>query len=491
MRFRTDLRISLTATTMIVAALAFPTLGCNDNNDNPPDPPDPVDLGKVQVWLTMGDKTKLLSYVGELPIKETASTTWPIIVVDTATSFQEIEGFGAALTGSSAYNLHQKMNSTTRQTVLNALFDREDGIGISFLRLTMGASDFSLSDFTYDDMPSGQTDYGLENFSLAQDLEDVAPILQQIVQITPDIKLMGSPWSPPAWMKTNNSLKGGQLKPECYDVYGDYFVKYIQAMKDNGITISHVTPQNEPLHWTAGYPCMQMQATEQIEFIKASLGPSFIAAGIDSKIVVYDHNWDEPDYPITILNDPAAAQYVAGSAFHGYGGNVTAMSTVHFAHPDKDLYFTEISGGTWATDFSSNLMWNMRNIFIGTIQNWSKAAMLWNLVLDQYWGPRNNGCSNCRGVITYNVDNGNIIYNEEYYSIAHFSKFVRPGAKRVSSVVPSQLGDVGLVAFVNTDGSKAIVACNYTGETKAFIIQQDKKYFNYSLNPHSVATLVW
>jgi len=490
MRRSPILKMAFTATILMAVALVAQT-GCKDNNDNPPNPVDSGDVAKAQVWVTSGDRSKLLAHTGELEIKQAASTNWPVVEIDTSMQFQAIEGFGAALTGSSAYNLNRKMDAAKRQEVLTALFDRENGIGISFLRLTMGASDFSLSDFTYDDLALGETDFDLARFSLAQDMDDVVPVLKEIIGMVPGINLMGSPWSPPAWMKTNNNLKGGQLKTECYPVYGDYFVKYIQAMAGQGITITHITPQNEPLYWTAAYPCMQMQAAEQRDFIKSSLGPKLAAAGLDTRLVVYDHNWDEPDFPISILNDPEAAQYVAGSAFHGYGGDVTAMSQVHYAHPGKDLYFTEISGGDWATDFGDNLMWNMRNIFIGTVQNWSKAALLWNLVLNQYHGPQNNGCSNCRGVITYNTDNFNVIFNEEYYSIGHFSKFVIPGAVRVSSVVPTALGDVGVVAFVNPDGSKALVACNYTGQTKVFTVKQGPKYFTYSLAPESVVTLVW
>jgi glucosylceramidase len=402
-----------------------------------------------------------------------------------------MHGFGAALTGSSAYLLNKKMSASARAELLKDLFDPVDGIGISFLRLTIGASDFSLSDFTYDDMPAGQTDFALEHFSLSRDLEDVVPVLKEILQIAPDIEIMGSPWSPPAWMKTNGSLKGGKLKPECYGVYADYFVRYIQEMKSHGITITSVTPQNEPLYFTAGYPCMEMQAGDQLNFVKNFLGPKFEAAGLSTKIIVYDHNWDVTDHAITILNDPVAKQYVAGSAFHAYAGDVTAMSTVHYAHPDRELYFTEVSGGAWANDFKDNLMWNMRNIFIGTAQNWSTSALMWNLVLDQLHGPQNHGCSNCRGVVILNTNNNLSGFNVEYYSIGHFSKFVRPGAVRISSLVPAELSDLGMVAFLNTDGSKAMVVSNYGTAFKTFTVKQGERYFNYSVPPASVATMVW
>ena len=474
-----------------LALLLFQGACKDDDPPLPPDPPAKDSIGLADVWLTRGDQTKLLNADAGLTIKTKQSGTFPVIQLDTATAFQVMHGFGAALTGSSAYLLNKKMNATQREQVLRQLFDPQQGIGISYLRLTMGASDFSLADFSYDDMPAGQTDFNLEQFSLSRDLEDVVPVLKEIIAIAPDIQLMGTPWSPPAWMKTNGSMKGGKLKTTCYSVYADYFVKYIQAMKAQGIEIAAVTPQNEPLYFTAGYPCMEMQATEQLDFVRNHLGPKFQAAGITTKIIVYDHNWDVPQYAISILNDPVAKSFVAGSAFHAYGGDVTAMSTVHYAHPDKELYFTEISGGAWATNFKDNLMWNMQNIFIGTANNWSTTALMWNLALDQNYGPQNHGCSNCRGVIEVNISNGGYTPQVEYYSIGHFSKFVQPGAQRISSVIPAELNQMGFVAFLNPDGSKVLVAGNYSSTYRSFTVHQGNGYFNYSVPPEAEVTVVW
>lgn len=456
-----------------------------------PDPPPSDVTGMAKVWLTKGDKSKLLNREADLSIHAQGSSTWPVIIVDTLTVFQTIEGFGAALTGSSAYLLNRKLSAGARQTLLRKLFDTVNGAGISYLRLTIGASDFSLSDFTYNDLPSGQTDFALQNFTLGSDTQDVVPMLKEIKGISPSIKLMGSPWSPPAWMKTNGSLKGGNLKTICYDVYADYFVRYVNEMKSRGINITAITPQNEPLYSTANYPCMEMQPDEQLAFIKNHLGPKFQSAGIDARIIIYDHNWDNTNYAISILNDPDAKKYIAGTAFHAYAGDVSAMGTVHNAHPDKDLYFTEISGGAWATDFGPNLMWNMKNIFIGTTQNWSKCALLWNLALDQAYGPTNNGCTNCRGVVTINQANGQVTFNEEYYSIGHFSKFVRPGSSRISLTVPTSLFNIGAVAFKNPDGSKAMIVCNYGSSLTTFSVKQGEKNFSYSVPAQSVVSVVW
>lgn len=467
--------------------------GCTEKN-GPEIPVDPIDpgIGNARVWLTRGDQLKLLSREMDASIYNTSPDTWPLINIDTTIQFQQIDGYGAALTGSSAYLINRVLNNSQRDQLLKKLFHPDEGIGISFVRLTMGASDFSLSDFTYNDRPTGQTDFALQHFSLAQDTLDVIPVMQQIVSIAPNLFIMGSPWSAPAWMKTNNSLKGGKLKQDSYSVYADYFVKYIQAMRNKGITITHLTPQNEPLYFTANYPCMEMQWPEQSLFIKNHLGPKITAAGIiPPKIINYDHNWDNTQYSISILNDPETRQFTAGSAFHAYGGSVSAMSQVHQAHPDKELHFTEISGGAWAVNFSDNLMWYMRNIFIGTAKNWSRSALMWNLALDEFYGPRNNGCPNCRGVVTIKQTGGQISYNEEFYAIGHFSKFVRPGAVRVSLLHAQALTNIEAVAFVNPDKSKVLVLSNYDTEFKTFTVKQGNKYFSYSVPGKAVVSIQW
>jgi glucosylceramidase len=475
------------------AVLIIGLTGCAHKEKDPgPGPPkQPAEIGKAHVWLTSGDKSKLLSKESDVSVTEIAGTDFPTITVDENEKLQEIDGFGAALTGSSAYVINKELNSSQRNSLLQDLFDPDDGIGISYLRMTIGASDFSLTDYTYDDMPAGETNFSLANFSIARDQEDVVPVFKQILAVAPDIKIMGSPWSPPAWMKTNESLKGGNLRTDAYDAYATYFVKYIQAFADEGITVDAVTPQNEPLYSTAAYPCMEMSATEQANFVKNSLGPAFAAAGLTTKIISYDHNWDNTAYAISILDDPAAAPFVSGSAFHAYGGNVSAMTVVHNAHPEKDLYFTEISGGEWATNFSDNIQWYMANIFIGTTKNWSKNALLWNLALDENHGPKNNGCGDCRGVVTINSTSGAVTKNEEYYSLAHFAKFVRPGAFRISSTPFEASTKLDHVAFINPDGSKVLVVSNADTVPKSFVVKFGDAQILYFIQAASVVTIVW
>lgn len=471
-----------------IVSLAF-VYSCKDEESPNPGPPvTPVGIGKVSRWTTTGGKTQLLNKGNDIILTELKSQLIATITIDTTTKLQEIEGFGASLTGSSAYVIHE-MSGTQRAALLEDLFDPDAGIGINYLRMTIGASDFSLSNYSYDDVPAGQTDEDLSEFSLSRDEEDVVPVLKQIVGIAPDLKIMGSPWSPPAWMKTNGSMVGGKLKPEYFDEYAKYFVKYIKAYKEEGITIDAITPQNEPLYSTAGYPCLDMPATDQLNFIKNNLGPEFAAEDIDTKIITYDHNWDVTSYPISILNDAVAKQYVTGSAFHAYGGNVSAMTTVHNAHPDKGLYFTEISGGAWATNFSDNLMWFMQNIFIGTTKNWSKNALLWNLALNPSYGPTNNGCQDCRGVVT--INGNTVTKNEEYYSIGHFSKFIRYGAHRVQSTEFDAGTGLISVAFMNADKSKVLVIANTSDQNRTFVVKQGHRQFMTDITAKTVITFKW
>jgi glucosylceramidase len=478
----------------LAAVLYSCSSGSEDNGGNPA-PPAPVTetgnvVGTATVWITNGDKTKLLSkQASGASIYDDNATTDPSISVDFAQQYQEIEGFGAALTGSSA-NVINALPTAQKEALLKDLFSPAEGIGLSYLRLTIGASDFSLNDFTYNDLPAGSTDATLENFSIAQDEVDVIPVLQSILTYSPTIKIMGSPWSAPAWMKTSGNMAGGSLKPEWYDTYGAYFVKYINAYAAKGISIDAVTPQNEPLNENSGYPTMKMTAAEQAEFIKNSLGPKFVAAGLNTKIIAYDHNFDVPTYPMSIYADAAASQYVDGAAFHAYAGDPGAMGQVHASYPEKNLYFTEISGGQWSTDFTSNIKYNVGTILMGATKNWSKNVLLWNLALNSNYGPTNGGCADCRGVVTIN-SNGAITKNVEYYTLAHFSKFIRPGAKRVSSTEFDNALTLRNVAFVNTDGSKVLVVLNEGATARKFAVKVGSNKIVYTVEPNAVATFVW
>jgi glucosylceramidase len=398
---------------------------------------------------------------------------------------QIVDGFGYTLTGGSAY-LINRLSATEKTSLLQELFgSNENSISISYLRISIGASDLSAEVFSYDDMPAGQTDPALANFNLSKDTVDLIPLLKQILLINPNIKIMGSPWSPPVWMKDNGNTVGGSLLPQYYSVYAQYFVKYILAMKAKGININAITPQNEPQHG-GNNPSMLMSATQQTDFIKNHLGPAFQAASITTKIIVWDHNCDNPNYPITILNDAAAKQFVDGSAFHLYAGDINALSAVHALHPDKNLYFTEQWTGANGT-FEGDLKWHMRNVIIGSMRNWSKNALEWNLANDQNYDPHTpGGCTQCKGALTLN---GAINRNVSYYIIAHVSKFVPPGSVVLSSNIANS--NLPNVAFKAPDGKKILVVLNDAANDSNFNIKYQNKTASVTLPAGSVATFVW
>ncbi|MEG2100058.1 MAG: glycoside hydrolase family 30 beta sandwich domain-containing protein [Flavobacterium sp.] len=441
--------------------------------------------GKAQSWITTTDETSKLKKQDDL-VFSSATNSNQTIEVNPAQKFQTIEGFGFSLTGGSAQTI-LKLDKAKKEALLQELFSRKkDAIGLSYLRISIGASDLNEKVFSYDDMPEGQTDLKLEHFNLGPDLNDVVPLLKEILAINPQIKIMGSPWSPPVWMKDNGSSKGGSLQPKYYQVYAEYFVKYIQAMKEHGIVIDAITPQNEPLH-PGNNPSLLMLAEQQAEFIKNHLGPAFAKAKIKTKIVVYDHNCNKPEYPLTILNDPEALPFVAGSAFHLYEGDISALSKVHDAYPNKDLYFTEQYTGS-GSSFESDLKWSVKNVVIGSMRNWSVNALSWGLANDEFYKPFTpGGCSTCKGALMID-QNQNIKREVGYYIIGHASKFVPEGSIRIGSNISGNLYNV---AFKTPSGQLVLIVENDGNTTETFNIRYNQKQVSTTLNAGAVATYVW
>ena len=465
--------------------------GCSENtkNDNYPDRPNPTDnpvKTEVEAWVTSPLTNVLFERQNTSLNFSTSVNQYPTIAIDTTTTFQTIDGFGNCLTGGSA-TLLNRMDNTSRNKILKELFAiYANNIGISYLRISIGASDLSDHLFTYDDLPAGQTDVNMDKFSLETEKADLIPVLKEILAINPNIKIMGSPWTAPIWMKTNNSFKGGSLKSEYFDAYAKYFVKYVQKMKVEGINIDAITIQNEPLH-PGNNPSMYMTAADQADFIKKSLGPAFATAGIKTKIIVYDHNADRIDYPLQILDDPEAAKYVDGSAFHLYGGTIEELSKVHNAFPAKNLYFTEQWVGA-PGNLAGDLSWHTRTLVIGGTRNWCRNVLEWNLAADPSNDPHTNegGCDQCLGTITIN---GNAVTrNPAYYILAHASKFVRPGSVRIDSNLPANLPNV---AFKTPEGKKVLIVLNDAGSVQNFNISFKGKSVTASLAQGAVGTFVW
>nr|WP_228519117.1 glycoside hydrolase family 30 beta sandwich domain-containing protein [Flavobacterium sp. LC2016-12] len=441
--------------------------------------------GKAQSWITTTDESSKLLKQNDLVFNSETNSN-QTITVDDSQKFQTIEGFGFSLTGGSAQAI-LKLDKAKREALLQELFSRkEDAIGLSYLRISIGASDLNETVFSYDDMPEGQTDLKLEHFNLGPDLKDVVPVLKEILAINPKIKIMGSPWSPPVWMKDNGSSKGGSLQPKYYQVYAEYFVKYIQAMKAEGIVIDAITPQNEPLH-PGNNPSLLMLAEQQADFIGNHLGPAFAKAKIKTKIVIYDHNCNKPEYPLTILKDAKANPFVAGSAFHLYEGDISAMSTVHDAYPNKDLYFTEQYTGS-GSNFESDLKWSVKNVVIGSMRNWSKIALSWGLANDEFYKPFTpGGCSTCKGALMIDK-NQNIKREVGYYIIGHASKFVPLGSVRIGSKISGNLYNV---AFKTPSGQIVLLVENDGTAAETFNIKYNQKQISTTLNAGAVATYVW
>ncbi|OME93971.1 MULTISPECIES: glycoside hydrolase family 30 protein [Paenibacillus] len=415
------------------------------------------------------------------------SDTKHTVVIDEEQTFQEMDGFGASFTDSAAYLIHQVLETKQRSELMTRLFDPNEGMGLSVLRQPMGASDYARDFYSYNDMPEGQTDVELDQFSIAHDEEDIIPLLKEALRLNPDVKLMGSPWSPPGWMKTSGSMIGGELKPEYYSVYANYFVRYIQGYKAHGLPIYAITPQNEALYSPGHYPGMIMLPEAQSDFIKNHLKPQFVKNDIDTKILCYDHNWDKPDYPLTVLEQ--AGDAVDGVAWHWYGGKPSAQSEVLEAFPGKEVHFTEGSGGEWIPPFEQAFS-NVMRTGIEILRNHSKSYVLWNMALDEKNGPTvpGFGKSTCRGIVTVNQQTKELTYTLDFYALAHFSKVIRPKAVRIAATSDESIRSV---AFKNTDGSIAVVMFNDSEqEENAALHMQGTERLNLRLAPKSAVSVL-
>jgi glucosylceramidase len=436
----------------------------------------------MDYWLTKGDQSVLLQKQSIVLPFHSENVDIQSIEIDTNSVFQMIDGFGFTLTGGSAQVIH-RMKPMDKAHLLKELFEPNQ-LAINYLRISIGASDLNDTTFTYDDMPQGQTDLNLTHFSLNPDKQAVIPLLKEILRINPNLKILATPWSPPVWMKDTNRFIGGRLQTQYYKVYAQYFVKYIQQMKAEGIDIEAITPQNEPLH-PENNPSLLMVAEAQLDFIKNHLGPAFRQANIKTKIIIYDHNCDRPDYPLSILKDSVAKSYLWGTAFHLYAGDINVLTQIHNAHPDKHLYFTEQYTAAKG-DFGGDLTWHLKNVVIGSMRNWSRTAFEWNLANDTLFKPHTiGGCTTCKGALTI----GNTVTrNVAYYIIGHASKFVPVGSVRIGS---NRVGELYNVAFKTPKGQKVLIVVNCGRKKETFSIKCNQKSVILSLSAGDVATYVW
>jgi glucosylceramidase len=466
----------------------------------------------IESWVTNPDRSSLFQRQSDPIAFRPGGGRGPAIVIDPAQQMQSMDGFGFALTGGSA-ELLMKMGREARAQILRQLFAPDgNNLGVSYLRLTIGASDMNSFVFSYDDLPPGETDSELKKFDLGQDRKDVIPVLKEILELSPDIRILGSPWSAPAWMKTNNNVRGGALNEEWYPAYALYLVRYIQEMKKQGIAIDAITIQNEPLN-SKNTPSMQWMLGQQLVFLRDHLYPAFTKAGLKTKVLLFDHNTDRPDYPLALLSDPVVSRFADGSAFHNYGGEMNAMGKVHMARPDKNIYFTEQMITERPGSPAINIAATVKRMLIDTTRNWSRNVILWNLAADPQNNPHtgNGGCSMCQGGIT--IDHDAVSLNIAYYTIAHASKFVRPGSVRIGS---TNRGDPSVsltedeerpglkriavnentqvlpnVAFRTPDGKIVLIVANDTQSVNSVAVQYNGQSANIRLNPGAVGTYIW
>jgi glucosylceramidase len=446
----------------------------------------------VNVWLTSADLQHHLSPQYGTRFSTSSGSDVINITVNENTTYQQMDGFGASLTDASSWLIYNKMSKGQRDVLMEKLFSPVYGIGLDFLRQPMGASDLTTpasGEYSYDDMPAGQADPNLTHFSIAHDEAYIIPLLKQALQINPAIKIIATPWSPPGWMKSTDSMEGGTLNTDAYEAYANYFVEFIQAYKAQGIPVYAVTVQNEPLNVPVGYPGMSFPADQEATFIANYLAPAFTANHITTKILGYDHNWDQPAYPTTLLSDASTNAALAGTAWHCYAGAVEAQTQVYNAYPEKDVYETECSGGQWE---ENNGLPGTTNLLISATRNWSKSVVRWGMALDPNGEPNlgtGSACSQCRGVVTIDQSTGNVTYNGDYYGLGQASKFVAPGAYRIDSSAGSN--GVTDVAFKNPDGSKVLVVYNAAASQQSFDVQWGGQSFSYSLPAGAVATFKW
>jgi glucosylceramidase len=446
----------------------------------------------VSSVLSTMDQTSLMAAQPDITFTTTTAGSNKIIV-DESQQFQTIDGFGAAFTDSAAYLLEKVAPSATLSSTLNDLFTRDgNGIGLSFMRNPMGASDIARSVYSFDDLTGTQTDATLANFSIAHDQSYIIPLMQQAKTLNPQMKIMANPWSPPGWMKTTNSMIGGTLLPTMYTPFAQYFVKYIQAYAAEGIPIDYISLQNEPLYQPSNYPGMGMDAATQLAVLRDYVLPALQTANLSTQVLVYDHNWDTVSYPETVLNDPIilASSQVAGTAWHGYGGTPGGQQTVANLYPTKGAWQTEHSGGTWITNQFTNDFLEITQV----LRNAGKAYVKWSLALDQNLGPNLSqisgygGCSTCTPIVTVNNQTGAVTKDIEYYTLGHYSKYVLPGATRIYS---SNANGIVSAAFTNPDDSKALIAYNNTGAAVTFQVQWGAHSFTYTLPRYAAATFTW
>jgi glucosylceramidase len=458
----------------------------------------------VQVWISTADQTKQLTQEPDAAFssdKEKGPAY--VVTVNDEITYQKWVGCGACTNDASSWLMFKNLTPEAKDDLMNKLFDKKAGIGMDWVRHQMGSGDAAVINggwWTYDDMPKGEADPELAHFSIDLERDYILPTLKQALQINPNLKIVGSPWTPPGWMKTSaddpNPLNHGDIQPQYYDAFANYFVRFIQEYEKEGIPVYGVTLQNEPLSGSQPWQACGQTAEVQRDLIKNHFIPAFKKNDIDTKIYIFDHNWDIGwDFLATVYGDPTVYDFVAGSAWHHYGGLPGVMTKVHNTYPDKEIWFTEGCATTWAgaifRDYNSyqgsflNFAYSMINIQ----RNWCQAMMMYQIALDPDHGPAVFAPPTNYGMVTIDPKDGSITYRPEYYTLGHVSKFVYPDAYRIES--DQYDGDIESVAFKNPDGSIVLVLSSRFSSAKDVKVKWGTQSFDYTVPGESMVTFKW
>ena len=443
-------------------------------------------LQGAQVWASSADGARKLARQIDLAPAASAGT---VLAIDPARTDQRVVGFGAAMTDASAELLQAALPPARRRALYAELFGRQ-GLALNFVRVPIGASDFSRRHYSLNDLPPGQRDPAMARFSMAGAAQYQIPALQAARRVNPGLVLMASPWSAPAWMKDSGSLITGQLRADAYTAYAAYFTRYLDGMARAGLPVAYVSVQNEPAFEPKDYPGMRMSASDRAAFVATALGPALARRRPRTHILEWDHNWDHPEEPLAVLGDPAARRFIAGVAWHCYAGDPAVMAQVRAAHPDKQVFFSECSGGEWSSNWGETMGWMFDNLIIAPLRAGSRGTLLWNLALDEKHGPHLGGCGDCRAVVTIDRASGAVTRNLEYYVLGHASRFVRPGALRIASQGGEAAG-AAHAAFRNPDGSLVLLVHNGGNRPLALAITMQGKAWPLTMPAGEIVTLVW
>ena len=465
----------------------------------------PLDVEVVQTSSNLDQRLTRLPDLLFAPIsaRGAPARTTPVIHINDLVHYQRVGGFGAAMTDSSAWLLYDELPPSIGDPVMNALFGTS-GIHLSSVRVPMGASDFTRDGrpYTYDDLPAGRSDPSLSHFSIAHDRAYILPELRQALALNPAAKMLATPWAPPAWMKSNDSLANvrhsGTLRLAAFQPLARYFVKFIQAYRRAGLPIAAVSPASEPTNAT-GYPGLELSEPAEARWIKRNLAPALRAAHLNTNIYGHDSGWStiSAAYAKKLVADRALDRALTGIAWHCYYGSPNLMSTVHDMAPALQQIVDECSPGI--TPFPT------AEVVIGSIRNWASTVELWNLALDPHGGPvqaRNTGCPACSGLVTVDEQTHTATFGLSYYQLGQASAFVQPGASRVESdhfvfydyqrpgvnLVTPGLDDV---AFINPDGSQVLVAYDNSTHQISFAVDWQGRSVMYTLPSRAMVTLVW